>query len=147
MTAEQFEPSLELDSFSSMPMESLEHDVLTDDNSFSQNLAIPNVDSVLQNKDVAETSGIHNPTGALLQIPISVQVILGSTTMILSKVMALGPGSIISLDQQLSEPVRLLVNGNVFARGTIVVIDEVNGQLGVTLTDISPDSASLKITG
>jgi flagellar motor switch protein FliN len=96
---------------------------------------------------VCDVSGDHSPTGALLQIPISVQVVLGGTTMALSKVMALGPGSIISLDQQLSDSVLMLVNGKEFARGTIVVIDETNGQLGISLTDIVPLSQTLKKVG
>jgi flagellar motor switch protein FliN len=82
------------------------------------------------------------PQGSLLKIPVNVQVILGSTRMALSKVMALGPGSVVVLDRQLSEPVVLLVNGNEIARGLIVVVDEKTGQLGVTLTDVSSDSAA-----
>jgi|GEM_PF-7016968 len=82
------------------------------------------------------------PAGSLLQIPISVRVILGTAKIVLSKVLALGPGSIIPLDQKLSEPVLLLVNGNEFAKGTIVVIDEASGQLGITLTEIKTGSAA-----
>ena len=110
-------------------------------------LAIPNVKSIQLSAEDVDAAGGQGPSGALLQIPILVQVILGSTTMALSKVMALRRGSIITLDQRLSEPVRLLVNGNEFARGTIVVIDEASGQLGVTLTEITPGTTSIKKSG
>lgn len=76
------------------------------------------------------------PQGALLKIPVTVQVILGTTRMPLHKVMSLGPGSIVALDKELSEPVMLLVNGNEVARGLIVVVNEKTGQLGISLTEI-----------
>jgi flagellar motor switch protein FliN/FliY len=57
--------------------------------------------------------------------------------MSLSKVMSLGPGSVVALDKELSEPVVLLVNGNEVARGIIVVVNEKTGQLGISLTEIS----------
>ena len=77
------------------------------------------------------------PQGSLLKIPVNVQVILGTTRMSLHKVMSLGPGSIVALDKELSEPVTLLVNGNEVARGLIVVVNEKTGQLGISLTEIS----------
>ena len=82
------------------------------------------------------------PQGSLLNIPVNVQVILGSTRMSLHKVMSLGPGSIVALDKELSEPVTLLVNGNEVARGLIVVVNEKTGQLGISLTDVSSNGSS-----
>jgi flagellar motor switch protein FliN len=77
------------------------------------------------------------PQGSLLKIPVNVQVILGTTRMLLSQVMLLEPGSVVVLDKELSEPVSLLVNGNEVARGLIVVVNEKTGQLGISLTDIA----------
>ncbi len=117
--------------------------------SFQNEVDLQKDDLSLRSSEPARNQPIQSaavaPTGSLLQIPIALQVILGTTRMALSKVLALGPGSVISLDQKLSEPVLLQVNGNEFARGTIVVIDEVTGQLGITLTDISASAASAKI--
>ncbi len=76
------------------------------------------------------------PQGALLRIPVNVQVVLGTTKMPLHKVMALGPGSIVALEKDISQPVALLVNGNEIARGMIVVVNEKTGQLGISLTEI-----------
>ena len=81
------------------------------------------------------------PQGSLLKIPVNVQVILGTTRMPLSKVMSLGPGSIVALDKELSEPVVLLVNGNEVARGLIVVVNDKTGQLGISLTEVSSGSS------
>lgn len=77
------------------------------------------------------------PHGALLKIPVTVQVVLGSRRMPLSEVMALGPGSVVVLDQELSQPVSLQVNGSEVARGTLGIVDEATGQLGITLTTIA----------
>ena len=76
------------------------------------------------------------PQGALLKIPVNVQVVLGTTKMPLHKVMALGPGSVVALEKDISQPVALLVNGNEIARGMIVVVNEKTGQLGISLTEI-----------
>jgi flagellar motor switch protein FliN len=82
------------------------------------------------------------PQSPFSKIPVNVQVILGTTRMPLSRVMSLGPGSIVALDKELSEPVVLLVNGNEVARGLIVVVDENTGQLGISLTEISSNGSS-----
>lgn len=86
------------------------------------------------------------PQGSLLKIPVNVQVILGTTKMPLHKVMSLGPGSIVALDKELSEPVALLVNGNEVARGLIVVVNEKTGQLGISLTEVSSGGPAEKFS-
>lgn len=86
------------------------------------------------------------PQGSLLKIPVNVQVILGTTRMPLHKVMSLGPGSIVALDKELSEPVTLLVNGNEVARGLIVVVNEKTGQLGISLTEVSSGGPGEKLS-
>jgi flagellar motor switch protein FliN len=138
--------SIELEDMPSMALNSFEENSTLGEGVSEVNTDFSAVETFSPKlENVTEHEGVsQSPSGAFLQIPISVKVILGSTTMALSKVLALGPGSVISLDQQLSEPVHLLVNGNEFARGSIVVIDEATGQLGVTLTDIAADAHSLK---
>jgi flagellar motor switch protein FliN len=90
----------------------------------------------------AHIPSVSRPLGLLSQIPITVKVVLGRTKMPLSKVMALGPGSIISLDQKLSEPALLMVNGNEIAKGTIVILNEDTCQLGIAITEISNEPIS-----
>ncbi len=73
---------------------------------------------------------------AILSIPVTVQVVLGATTMPVAKLMKLGRGAVITLDQKVGAPVSVLVNGRVVARGEVVVVDEDNSRYGVSLTEI-----------
>jgi flagellar motor switch protein FliN len=72
----------------------------------------------------------------ILAIPVTVQVVLGTTTMPVARLMKLGRGAIISLDQKVGDPVNVLVNGRVVARGEVVVVDEASSRFGVSLTEI-----------
>lgn len=72
----------------------------------------------------------------ILAIPVTVQVVLGTTTMPVARLMKLGRGAIISLDQKVGDSVNVLVNGRVVARGEVVVVDETSSRFGVSLTEI-----------
>lgn len=72
----------------------------------------------------------------ILSIPVTVQVILGSTLMPVSALMKLGRGAVISLDQRVGDPVAIIVNGRIVGRGEVVVVDEENARFGVSLTEI-----------
>jgi flagellar motor switch protein FliN/FliY len=54
--------------------------------------------------------------------------------MTLGEALALGPGSVVGLHRMAGEPVDLLVNGRVIARGEVVVIDE---EFGLRVTDVA----------
>lgn len=69
----------------------------------------------------------------LADVPMQVTVELGRRTMMIRDVLDLGTGSIIELDKLAGEPVDLLVNNKLIARGEVVVIDE---SFGVRVTDI-----------
>lgn len=69
----------------------------------------------------------------LADVPMQVTVELGRRTMMIRDVLELGTGSIIELDKLAGEPVDLLVNQKLIARGEVVVIDE---SFGVRVTDI-----------
>jgi flagellar motor switch protein FliN/FliY len=73
---------------------------------------------------------------AILKIPVSVQIVLGGTTMPLSHLMKLGRGAVVPLDHRVGEPVDIVVNGRVIARGEMVVIEEDSTRLGVSLTEV-----------
>lgn len=73
---------------------------------------------------------------AILSIPVTVQVVLGTTSMPVARLMKLGRGAVITLDQKVGAPVNVLVNGRIVARGEVVVVDEDNSRFGVTLTEI-----------
>lgn len=69
----------------------------------------------------------------LLDIPLQVTVELGRTSQKVEDVLDLVPGSIVELDKLAGEPVDVLVNNKLVAKGEVVVIDE---NFGVRITDI-----------
>jgi flagellar motor switch protein FliN/FliY len=73
----------------------------------------------------------------LLDVELDVSIELGSTELPIKRVLELAPGAIIELDRMAGEPVDLLVNGKVVAKGEIVVVDESFGIRIVSL--ISPE--------
>ncbi|GED13156.1 flagellar motor switch phosphatase FliY [Aneurinibacillus migulanus] len=71
--------------------------------------------------------------GMLLDIPLKVTVELGRTKKQIKDILDLSPGSILELDKLAGEPVDILVNNKLIAKGEVVVIDE---NFGVRVTDI-----------
>lgn len=74
----------------------------------------------------------HN-LNLLLDIPLQVTVELGRTKKLIKEILELGPGSIVELDKLAGEPVDILVNNKLVAKGEVVVIDE---NFGVRVTEI-----------
>jgi flagellar motor switch protein FliN/FliY len=73
---------------------------------------------------------------AIMRIPVKLQVVFGSASMPVSQLMKLGRGGVVALDRRVGDPVEIVVNGRVVARGDIVVVDEATSRLGVSLTEI-----------
>jgi flagellar motor switch protein FliN len=69
----------------------------------------------------------------ILDIPLRVTVELGRTKMLVSELLNLGQGSVIELNKLAGEPMEVLVNDKLVARGEAVVVNE---KFGVRLTDI-----------
>ncbi len=69
----------------------------------------------------------------ILDIPLKVTVELGRTKMLVSELLNLGQGSVIELNKLAGEPIEILVNDKLVARGEAVVVNE---KFGVRLTDI-----------
>lgn len=63
----------------------------------------------------------------ILDVPLDVSVELGKTKKSIKEILEIGPGSIIQLDKLAGEPVDMLVNGKLIAKGEVVVIDETYG--------------------
>ncbi len=81
--------------------------------------------------------------GAIMDIPLSVQVVLGGTSMPVSNLMKLGRGAVIPLDHRVGQPVDIVVNGRVIARGDMTVIEGESDRLGVVPDrDRRPDPRS-----
>ena len=69
----------------------------------------------------------------LHDVPVELAVEIGRTQMTIREALALGPGSIVTLNRLSGEPVDLLVNGKPIARGEVVVIDE---EFGLRVTEV-----------
>lgn len=69
----------------------------------------------------------------ILDIPLTVTVELGRSKMLINDLLQLGQGSVIELTKLVGEPLEVLVNDKLVARGEVVVV---NDKFGVRLTDI-----------
>ncbi len=84
------------------------------------------VQSGYQSKEIANID-------LIMDVPLQITVELGKSRKTIREILALGPGSVVELDKLAGEPVDLLVNGKLLAKGEVVVIDE---NFGIRVTDI-----------
>jgi flagellar motor switch protein FliN/FliY len=84
--------------------------------------------------DAAFQSGANS--SIIMTIPVDVQIILGSTEMPVSELMALQKGSTVALNRRIGEPVDVVVNGRNIARGEITVLESDPTRFGIRLTEI-----------
>ncbi len=76
-----------------------------------------------------------NKLGLILDIPLTVTVELGRSKMLINDLLQLGEGSVIELTKLVGEPLEVLINSKLVARGEVVVVNE---KFGVRLTTIVP---------
>jgi flagellar motor switch protein FliN len=69
----------------------------------------------------------------LKDVPLVVQAELGRTKMLVKEILKLGVNSVIELEKEAGEPVDVLVNNKMIAKGEVVEID---GNFGVRITEI-----------
>jgi flagellar motor switch protein FliN len=69
----------------------------------------------------------------ILDIPLTVTVELGRTKMLINDLLQLNQGSVVELTKLVGEPLEVLVNQKLVARGEVVVVNE---KFGIRLTDI-----------
>ena len=69
----------------------------------------------------------------IMDIPLSVEVVVGTTVIPIKELLNFGPGSVIELDRDTTEPVDIKVNGKLIAKGELVVVGE---RFGVRITEI-----------
>jgi flagellar motor switch protein FliN len=75
----------------------------------------------------------------VLDVELNVTLRFGQRQLTLREVLELTSGSVIELDRQVEEPVELLLEGKVIARGEAVVID---GNYGLRVTEVSQNISS-----
>jgi flagellar motor switch protein FliN len=79
--------------------------------------------------------------GAVADIPVQLSVVLGRATMPVNQLLRLGRGAVVELDRKVGEPIDILVNNRLVARGEVVVVDD---HLGVTMTEIIKSDAETR---
>lgn len=77
----------------------------------------------------------------VLDVPVDLVVEIGRTRMTIRETLAIGRGSIVTLDKLAGEPADLLVNGRLIARGEVVAIDE---EFGFRVTDVTSPERRLE---
>ncbi len=84
-----------------------------------------------------EDGGVRTQTSEsvdfVLDVPMTVEAVLGMTDLTVREVLEVGPGSVIELDRAYGEPVDLFLNGRLVARGDVVIIGD---NFGVKITEI-----------
>src|SRR4051794_20836110 len=81
----------------------------------------------------AETENAGN-LAVLMDVQLPVSIRFGETEMILEEIVKLGVGSVIELNSGIDQPVDLVVNNRILARGEVVTVD---GFYGVRITEIT----------
>lgn len=71
--------------------------------------------------------------GAIAEIPVQISAVLGKAVMPVNQLLRLGRGAVVELDRRVGEPINILVNNRLVARGEVVVVED---RLGVTMTEI-----------
>jgi flagellar motor switch protein FliN/FliY len=105
-------------------------------------------------KDTAQTPGLdqlqtnaasnkENPINldVLMDVPVTLSMEIGRTIVNIRSLLQLNQGSIVELDRLAGEPLDVLVNGTLIARGEVVVINE---KFGIRLTDVISPAERLK---
>jgi flagellar motor switch protein FliN/FliY len=80
----------------------------------------------------------------ILDLPLEVSVELGRASMLVGQLLQLGQGSVVELNKLAGEPLELLVNHKLVARGEAVVVNE---KLGIRITDVIPADERVKRLG
>lgn len=77
----------------------------------------------------------------ILDIPVSIAMEVGSTSITIRNLLQLNQGSVIELDRLAGEPLDVLVNGTLIAHGEVVVVNE---KFGIRMTDVISPSERIK---
>ncbi|MBX2858913.1 MAG: flagellar motor switch protein FliN [Cellvibrionaceae bacterium] len=77
----------------------------------------------------------------ILDIPVTISMEVGSTSISIRNLLQLNQGSVIELDRLAGEPLNVLVNGTLIAHGEVVVVNE---KFGIRMTDVISPSERIK---
>ncbi|MCW8955536.1 MAG: flagellar motor switch protein FliN [Gammaproteobacteria bacterium] len=99
-----------------------------------------NASSFDKTGDAARSSKDVN-LDVILDIPVNISMEIGRTKISIRNLLQLNQGSVVELDRLAGEPMDVLVNGTLIARGEVVVVNE---KFGIRLTDIISPAERVK---
>jgi flagellar motor switch protein FliN len=85
---------------------------------------------------VGEATDFGGNSAMIMGLPVMMKVVLGSAKMPVATLAKLAKGSVVKLDKMVGDPVDILVNGRLIARGEVVVLNEGTSRFGVVLTQV-----------
>ncbi|OZB81163.1 MAG: flagellar motor switch protein FliN [Halothiobacillus sp. 13-55-253] len=96
-----------------------------------------------QFESTGKSNGTENPINleVLMDVPVTLSMEIGRTSLNIRSLLQLNQGSIVELDRLAGEPLDVLVNGTLIARGEVVVINE---KFGIRLTDVISPAERLR---
>lgn len=95
----------------------------------------------MPNLDERSESSQRRDFNAVLSVPVTLSVELGSTRMTIAELLELANGSIVELDGYAGEPMKILVNGTEIAKGEVVTVDD---KYAVRITSITDRSGRME---
>lgn len=96
--------------------------------------------------DELKSEVLKQPPGSpdldvILDIPVSISMEVGRTSITIRNLLQLNQGSVIELDRLAGEPLDVLVNGTLIAHGEVVVVNE---KFGIRMTDVISPAERIK---
>jgi len=95
----------------------------------------------LQNDTPMIAAGDNPDLDVILDIPVTIAMEVGSTSITIRNLLQLNQGSVIELDRLAGEPLDVLVNGTLIAHGEVVVVNE---KFGIRMTDVISPAERIK---
>src|SRR5438552_10189417 len=95
------------------------------------------MDTSLNNPETEENGNL----AILMDVQLPVSIRFGETEMVLEEIVKLGVGSVIELNSGIDQPVELVVNNRILARGEVVTVD---GFYGIRITEVTNAGERLK---
>jgi flagellar motor switch protein FliN len=86
---------------------------------------------------LGEGAGAGHNVDALQNVGLNVRIVLGQTRMAISQLLKLSRGSVIELDKKIGQPVDVVINDRLVARGDLIKLK--GERIGVSLTEIVKD--------
>ncbi len=93
---------------------------------------------------IGSGSGPTPDLDVILDIPVTISMEVGNTSIPIRNLLQLNQGSVIELDRLAGEPLDVLVNGTLIAHGEVVMVNE---KFGIRLTDVVSPSERIRRLG